>query len=144
MARPKSKLTEKQDAYVEAVLDGAPKAKAAKAAGYASPPCVIERSDDVAQALHVARSELSSAAQVRRVDMIEVMLDAIAMARMLADPTAMIAGAREISKVLGFYEPEKKIIELTGNQQRVQQQFAQLSDAELLEIIEGESTRVEH
>jgi len=144
MPRQKSKLTEKQDAYVEAVLDGEPKSKAAKAAGYAAPPAVIERSDDVAHALHFARSELSSATQVRRADMIEVMLDAIQIARTMADPTAMIAGAREISKVLGFYEPEKKIIELTGNQQRVQQQFSQLSDQELLEIIEGESRRVEH
>jgi phage terminase small subunit len=144
MARPKSKLTEKQDAYVEAVLDGNSRAKAAKVAGYASPPAVIERSEDVAHALHFARSELSSATQVKRADMIEVMLDAIGMARTMADPVAMIAGAREVSKVLGFYEPEKKVIELTGNQLRVQQQFAQLSDQELLDIIEGESSRVEH
>ena len=144
MPRAKSKLTEKQEAYVEAILDGQPKGQAAKAAGYASPPNVIERSDDVAHALHFARAELSNATQVKRADMIEVMLDAIAMARMIADPAQMIAGAREVSKVLGFYEPEKKIIELSGNQQRVQQQFAQLSDQELLEIIEGESVRVEH
>lgn len=144
MPRAKSKLNERQDAYVEAVLDGTPKTKAAKDAGYTAMPATIEKSDDVANALHFARSELSSALQVKRADMIEVMLDAIGMARTMGDPTAMIAGAREVAKVLGFYEPEKKIIELTGNQERVQQQFAQLTDQELLEIIEGESKRVDH
>lgn len=141
MPRAKSKLNERQDAYVEAVLDGAPKSQAAKAAGYTAPPAVIERSDDVAHALHFARSELSGALQVKRADMIEVMLDAIGMARTMGDPTAMIGGAREISKMLGFYAEEKKVIELTMNQDRLQQKFQSLSDADLLAIIEGESHR---
>jgi len=143
MARKKSTiiLTEKQAVFVEAILDGKPNGKAMAEAGYSptQPATTVLRSPDVAFALETARSELSSAVQIKRGDMIQVLVEAIDMSRMMADPMGMIAGAREVGKMLGLYEPEKKSIELTTNQARLRSMYEALSDEELLNIIEGES-----
>lgn len=146
MAHKKSVLTEKQDAFVNGLLDGKSKSKAAANAGYASSAAgaLAIQSQDVQEALIRARAELTDVLQVRRVDMIEVIVDAISMARLQGDPANMINGAREISKMLGFYEPEKKVIELTGSQEQIKKKYEQLSDEELLAIIEGEAKRVEN
>lgn len=145
MARKKSALTEKQDIFINAVLDGKNQSRAADEAGYASPNGGHQamQNEDVQMALQIARAEISDVMQLRRMDMVETILDAIAMARTMADPANMISGAREISKMLGFYEPEKKIIHVTRSQAAIQQCYESLTDQELLEIIEGESTRVE-
>lgn len=146
MARKKSVLTEKQSAYVENVLDGKPKGESALAAGYSSTTAatLVERSEEVRTAIREARSELSSAAQIKRADMIEVLVEAIGMSRMMADPMGMIAGAREVGKMLGLYAPEEKKIDLNVNQQRLRSQFEGMSDQELLDVIEGTATRLDH
>lgn len=141
MARKKSEiLTPKQAVFVEAILDGMPNGKAMAEAGYSptKPATTVLRAPDVAFALSQARNELSSASQIKRADMIEVMVEAIDMARMLADPMGMIAGAREVGKMLGLYEPEKKTIDLTVNQARLRSQYESMTDEDLLAIIEGE------
>ena len=77
-------------------------------------------------------------------DMVAVMLDAIDMARLLADPQAMIKGASELSKMLGFYEPEVKKVELTAPQMRNRTRLMAMSDEDLLRLIdEGEVMDVE-
>lgn len=145
MARKKSVLTEKQGAFVESVLDGNLPSHAAIAAGYAHPTtgAKVMQAEDVRAALAEARSELSTALQVKRGDMIVVLIEAIDMARMMADPMGMIAGAREVGKMLGLYAPEEKKIDLTVNQQRLRSQFEGMSDEELLDVIEGTSTRLD-
>ena len=145
MARKKSILTERQEAYKEAVLDGMPKPKAILEAGYSSTSQLteVDRNEKVRQEIAAARAELSSAAQIKRVDMIEVLIESIGMARMMADPMAMIAGAREVGKMLGLYAPEEKKIDLTIGQARLRTQFEGMSDQELLDVIEGTSTRLD-
>lgn len=145
MARKKSILTERQEAFVESVLDGNLPSHAAVAAGYSSPSSGAQalQSEDVRTALAEARSELSTAAQVKRGDMVVVLIEAIDMARMMADPMGMIAGAREVGKMLGLYAPEEKKIDLTVNQQRLRSQFEGMSDEELLNVIESTATRLD-
>lgn len=147
MARKKSVLTESQAAYVEAVLDGKPKREAALEAGYAvslvENPYIIDRSAAVKHALQSARSELSTAAQMKRADLVLLLVEAIDMGRIMGDPMAMIAGAREVGKMLGLYAPEKKEIDLTMNQARLRDKFNDMSDEELIHIIEGEHVRLD-
>lgn len=145
MARKKSILTEKQNNFVEALLDGKTQSAAAAEAGYAnaSGGAVAEHSANVQHALREARNELSSAAQVKRADLVEILMESIGMARMMADPMGMIAGAREVGKMLGLYAPEEKKIDLTINQERLLRQYEELSDDDLLRVIEGESVRLD-
>jgi hypothetical protein len=55
----------------------------------------------------------------------------------------MIAGAREVGKMLGLYAPEEKKIDLTINQERLLRQYEELSDDDLLRVIEGEHVRLD-
>jgi hypothetical protein len=121
-------LTERQAEQAEAILDGTTRQ--------------APSNQNVAAVVAAARAGLSESAQIRRTDMLEVIQDAIQMARMAGEPLTMIAGAREIAKMLGFYEPEKKQIELSMSQERTRDKYAALSDEELLNIIEGECTDV--
>lgn len=146
MARNKSVISQQQAQYVEGVLDGKPRAQAAADAGYAHPdkvPTLIERSEAVRQALIDGRNELSSVAQMKRADVLLIFMDAIDLARVAGDPTAMVAGAREVGKMLGLYAPEKKEIELTVGQARLRSMYEGMPDEELLAIIEGEHVRLD-
>lgn len=140
-ARPQSIiLTSMQAALVDATLQGKDPIAAAAQAGYANPVGSAKhviKSEAVQLALKEARSELSSAAQITRADVIDGFMEAINVARLAADPTAMIKGWSETAKVLGLYAPEIKKIDLSMNHQRLQGKFQVMSDAELVEIIEG-------
>jgi hypothetical protein len=129
MARIQSKLTERQADYVEAVLDG-----------QARPPSV---SKVVQEALSVARSELSTATQIKRADVLEMLTRAYDAAAMIGEPGNMVSAAREIGKMLGFYEPERIKLELTAGQSNLKSKFEVMSDEELLQIAEGKATVVD-
>ena len=133
-------LTSMQADLVDATLQGKDKAAACAAAGYASPFAKQDapfKSEKVQLALREARSELSSAAQITRADVIDGFMEAINIARLAADPASMIKGWSETAKVLGLYAPEVKKIEMSMNQQRLQSKFESMSDADLVDIIEG-------
>lgn len=135
----RSVITEAQDAYVEGVLDGKSKADAALDAGYThgTASAKIERSEMVQQALAERRDELSSATQVTRAGVINTILDAIEMARLMSDPTAMLTGCRDIAKMMGYNAPEVKKLEVTSTQGRIRQQMEAMGDEELLRLIDG-------
>jgi hypothetical protein len=133
-------LTSMQADLVDATLQGKDKVAACAAAGYANPFVKQDapfKSEKVQLALREARSELSSAAQITRADVIDGFMEAINIARLAADPASMIKGWSETAKVLGLYAPEVKKIEMSMNQQRLQSKFESMSDADLVDIIEG-------
>lgn len=139
MAKRKSVMTPKKEKLVEALADGMSIAKASEVAGYATDSGAYHalRDQELREHLALARSELKDATKLKRIDIIEGMLDAIQHAKMCSDPGTMIRGYAEIAKMLGFYEPEKKILEVTTNQGRIRQKFEIMSDEELLEIMDG-------
>ena len=140
----KSVITEQQDAYVEGILDGKTKTDAALDAGYShgSSSYTIERHASVQQALAERREELSSATQITRAGVLNGMLDAIEMARTMADPQAMLAGYRDISKMMGYNAPEVKKVEVTATQGRIRHKMESMSDADLLRLAAGEAIDV--
>lgn len=143
MARKKSALTEQQIEYVENRLDGKSKAEAAKSAGYSSTNTNPELSTKVKNALALARSELSTASQIKRADVIEMLMEAYDMAKITAESSAMTAAAREIGKMLGFYEPETIKVELSHGQANMHNRLRMMSDEELLRIASGEAEIIE-
>ena len=144
--RPQSiVLTDMQAAFVDATLLGKNAEKAAAIAGYARPDASVGRivkSEAVQAALREARDELSSAAQISRADVLDGFMEAINLARLSADPQAMIKGWTEVGKMLGYYAPEVKKLEITDNQKRLQSKFEAMSDEDLLKVIEGEAVEV--
>ena len=132
-------LTEKQEALVEGILDGKSKGEAALAAGYAHATAgpTVSRSETVQQALAERREELSSATQITRAGVLNGILDAIEMARLQGEPLAMLAGYRDISKMMGYNAPEVKKVEVTTSQGRLRSKMQALSDEDLLRLAEG-------
>lgn len=138
-SRARSKLTEKQAQYVDEVLSGLPIS--------APNPTQMARSETVREQLAAARRWLTDATQIRRLDVVEGIIDGIEMARMQGDSSTVIKGWAEVGKILGHYAPEKKLIELSINDQRMRSKFESMTDEELLAlqkgaVIDGEATRL--
>jgi len=144
--KPRSKLTERQEKLVEAKLAGMNDSQAGQAAGYVN-GCSALKIAAVRNEIAAARRWLTDTTQIKRIDVVEGILDSIEMGRMIADPAAVRQGWVEIGKILGHYAPEVKNINLNINQQRLRSKFEALSDEDLLAIaegatIDGESQRV--
>jgi hypothetical protein len=63
--------------------------------------------------------------------------EAATLAREKRDPAAMIAAWREIGKACGFYQPDRKKVGVNVAESIEMRRLNQLSDAELLKIIEA-------
>lgn len=142
IARARSKVTEQQKIYVDEVMTGKSKNAAAKAAGYPSPQCP-EKSETVKQEIALARDKLTDLTQIKRIDVIDGIMDGISMARMMGDPANVIKGWTEVAKILGHYAPEVKTFNLNLNQQRLKSKFEALSDEDLYAISNGNVVDVE-
>jgi hypothetical protein len=74
---------------------------------------------------------------IRRDNVVNGMLEAIEMAKTLAEPMTMIAGWREIGRVCGFYEAVKVKVEVGASGASLSARLNQLSDDELLRLVSG-------
>ena len=81
-----------------------------------------------------ARAEIEDITTIRRVDVLTWFIGAIDMARTMADPANMVNGADKVAKMLGYYAPETKRLELTLNQEALSTKLRALSDAELMDL----------
>ena len=64
------------------------------------------------------------------------LLEAVELAKLMAEPATMVSGWREIGKMCGYFTVQHKVdVSVSGSV--VHQRLNQLSDAELLKIIQG-------
>lgn len=141
-------LTQQEELLVQNLLKGFPKSVAGREAGYnfknmkqgvdriLAKPIVRSRIDAL-------REELSRRAKISQDDVLEGFMDAINDAKLAGDPGNQIAGWREIAKVMGYYAPEVRKVEISKTQQQAQEQLAALPEDKLLElagddVIDGE------
>ncbi len=128
----------RDDALVSSVLEAESVATAARKAGVSSSTALNRlRSENVREKLRVAREEIESAVTVRRLDVLNIFLEAIDMARMISDPSQMINGADKIAKMMGYYEPEEVKVDVNINYEGALRKIRELSDVELIELAEG-------
>ena len=80
--------------------------------------------------------------QITRQGIIRGLLDAVEMGREQQNSGAMVTALRELSKMLGFNAPEVKRVELTSDQQIIQNHMAALTDAQLLVLMQGHTALV--
>ena len=62
------------------------------------------------------------------------LLEAIDMAKDMRQPGGMISGYKEIGRMCGFYEPERREITLSVDGQRMIEQMRTISKEKLLEL----------
>ncbi|MDR3159768.1 MAG: hypothetical protein LBU11_12375 [Zoogloeaceae bacterium] len=129
---------EKRAAFAHRLFLGDTQVKAGEAAGYAPNSAKnLARSEEVRRHLAEARSEVKSLTTIERLDVLGLFLEAVTMARRLEDPAQMIAGAREIGRMMGYYEADKVSLEIGPDLARMAQRFREMTDAELLRIASG-------
>lgn len=137
-SRRSSAVNPQHEAFANALLQGASDSEAARVAGYNPGNAFrVMRQETVQQILAESRAEIEELTTLKRLDVLNMFLEAIDMARVLADPGQMINGADKIAKMMGYYAPETKRIELTTDQGVLQSKFQQMTDQELLEIAAG-------
>lgn len=142
------KLTDKQEAFVEARSLGVKAADAGIAAGFS--PNGIDSSMSDLEKIPSVRERLSQKYRMNqymlgltREQVLQGMMDAIDDAKTLSEPLTQIAGWREIAKICGFYAPEIKKVELSATGKQAVDRLRALSDEELLQIAEGDVIDVE-
>lgn len=141
-ANPDRPLTSRMKEFVKLWAQGETIMSAAIRAGYNDGGTYayrLAKDPAILKIYHREKEAYAAAVGMTRQKVMEGLLEAVEMAKIQADPTAMIAGWREVGKMCGYYEPVKKQIDvnITGNV--VMQRLNKLSDAELLKLIETET-----
>jgi hypothetical protein len=124
-----------QEAFVDGVLNGLSNQAAAEAAGRQNGSHMANVPKIQAE-IAKARAMISDATTLRRVDTINGILDAIQMAKLISDPTAVIRGWVEIGKILGHYAPEVREVHVSMGQARIKSKLEGMSDEDLLRLSE--------
>lgn len=144
-------LTDKQRMFCRLWASGETPRTAAIQAGYSETSAGLwwKLSKDPAM-IRIYQEEkrlYEEAAQLSRAKVMEMLKEAYDHAKMIDEPATMVAAARELGKMAGYYEPEKKIIGIVGG--KVAERMLTMSDEELLkivesspEVIEGEFTKL--
>lgn len=90
---------------------------------------------NIQAALQARQAVMSKVLKINRQGIIKGLLEAADMGRDQQNPGAMVGALREISKLLGFYAPEVKKVELTAPQNGTYRNLVSWTDAELLDAI---------
>lgn len=140
----------RQLAYAQNRAKGLSRQQSAVMAGYTATDNArkTEEGDLVSEELNRLRAETAANAGVTKEMVAEGLKDAAALAKLLADPTGMVAAWRELGKLLGFYAPEVKRLERGIGKGELKRALEDMSDEDLLKlsrgrVIEGKFTRVE-
>lgn len=137
-------VTPQEDRMILHVLSGMTIRAAAQAAGFEFKDhrCGAKRimlKPQCKRRLAQLRAEAAKRAKITQDDVIEGFKDAIGDAKLLSDPTAQIAGWREIAKMLGLYAVEVKKVEVSHVETKAREELAQLSEEDLQALLEDGS-----
>lgn len=146
----KRKLNPMQEKYVEARAKGVNQKQSALIAGYApeaNDNVSVEDSTTVQEKLAEIRKEAATNAKVTKDDVVQWLMDAAEMAKVMADPQGLVAAARELGKMLGFYAPEVKKVTHGLDKNSLRAVLDEMTDEDLIRLanakaIEGEAQRV--
>ena len=132
-------LTTQQREFVKhwAAGDSIPNAMAR--AGYNDQPSYGYRMAKMPNILALYNEEkrlYEEASQMTRKRVMDMLVDAYDMAKLMSEPASMVSAAREVGKMCGYYEPVKTQVNVTVNGQVSIDRMNRLSDDELLKIIE--------
>lgn len=133
---PYTELTIQQKRYVEARLQGLNKSAAARAAGSEGDAyrngTQMEKSPRVRAAIrYLIKESTLNVKELTKSDVLTGMMDAVEAA---ATAGELVMAWREIGKLLGAYEPERKILEIHDYSQ---DELKQLPDKDLLNMAGG-------
>jgi phage terminase small subunit len=136
---PDKPLTAQQLAFAHAWASGESTASAALRAGYSDEAIGYRliRMPNVRRAYDIEKAKYEEACQMSRKKVMDMLIESFDMAKLMAEPAAMVSAAREIGKMCGYYEPVRIKMDMTVNGEVAVRQLNAMSDAELLKLITG-------
>jgi phage terminase small subunit len=135
-------LTSNQLAFAQAWAAGESLTSAAARAGYADAQIGyrLARMPNVLAVYNAEKLKYEAAAQMSRKRVMDGLLEAVEMAKLVSEPASMVSGWREIGKMCGYYEPVKHVLDVNITGDVTVRQLNGMSDADLLKIIKGAET----
>jgi phage terminase small subunit len=136
---PTKPLTEKQRLFVKFWAQGESILSASSKAGYNDGGTYAYRLARYPNVLRIYEEEkrlYAESCQMTRKQVMDGLMDAIEMAKLMAEPATMVSGWREIGKLCGYYEPVKRTLDINISGNIVHERMNRLSDAELLKLIQ--------
>lgn len=140
------KINEPQKKYVQARAKGLTKKQSALMAGYtpdSDDGVGVEDSPTVQAALAEIRAETAANVKITKEDVVQMLMDAVDMAKLLGDPTAVVSAARELGKMLGFYAPEVKKITHGLDRKSIIAIMDAMNDEELMRLSNARTIEAE-
>jgi phage terminase small subunit len=135
---PDKPLTEKQKLFVKFWAEGNSITSASSQAGYADGGTLayrMVRMPNVLRLYNEIKLKYEEAGDMSRKKVMDMLLESYEMAKLMAEPSTMVAAAREVGKMCGYYAPVETRVKLDVSGNVVHQRLNSLSDAELLELI---------
>jgi phage terminase small subunit len=136
--------TEKQLRFIQEWAAGNSIRNAAVRAGYTdggASAYAMSRHPDVLAIYYREVKKREEASMMSMEKFMTMLTDAYDMAKMQAEPLAMVAAAREIGKACGYFAPREHKIEIKTNEEIVK--IERKTDAELVELIAKSTPRDE-
>jgi phage terminase small subunit len=130
-------LTDKMRQFVHHWAKGDSIPSATLRAGYAGDGIGYQlcRMPNVLALYHAEKAKYEEASQMTRAKVMDMLMESYDMAKLMSEPSTMVAAAREVGKMCGYYAPvEHKLkVDVSGN--IVVDRLNSMSDAELLKVI---------
>lgn len=136
-----STLTLKQSRFINEYMVDMNGAAAAERAGYSKKTSRAIAAENLAKPYIKAELQARGAALARELEItrqgvVKGFMDAFEMAKADRQPSTMVSSMAAVAKLLGLYAVETKRVQLTVGQDAVHANFAMMSDAQLLALIE--------
>ncbi len=136
-------LTNQQKLFVKHWASGESIPNAMARAGYNDQPSYgyrMAKMPNILALYNEEKAKYEAAAQMTRQKVMDGLLEAAEMAKLLAEPATMVSAWREVGKMCGYYEPKKVSVDINVTGNVLHQRLNQLSDAELLKIIQEQGS----
>jgi phage terminase small subunit len=133
-------LTARQARFVDEFLVDGCGTQAALRAGFAASGAHVEacrqlRNAKVAAAIKTRQEAVSERLGVTQQRVVEMLLESFQVAKQKAEPAAMVAAAREVGRLLGYYAPAQTKVTLDVAAEAEWGRLGALSDQELFGLI---------
>lgn len=134
---PDKPLTEKQRRFALAIAEGDSEIIACRRAGYADNSYAprLMAMPAIQRLIARERAAFERDTGMTRQKVLEMFQEAFADAKMLSEPSSMVAAAREIGKMCGYYAPVEQKVSVSVSGQIAMERMDRLSDEELLRLI---------
>lgn len=134
---PDRPLTDKQKLFIKHWAAGDSILGAAYQAGYSDSGQMAYRmvhDPAILKLYNEEKKKYEASVGMTRERVMNGLVEAIDMARTMADPNAMVAGWREVGKMCGYYAPVSVKVDVSVTDNTAYGRLNRMSDAELLEL----------